>query len=169
MNIDSQQFVHLHVHSEFSLSDGIIRIDELIKKSKKQNFSSVAITDISNLFGLIKFYRAARENGIKPIIGVEINVVKDLESLSAPLVLLVKNKTGYINLTKLVSKSYIEGQRKGKPLIHLSWLEGKVEGIIALSGGQLGHVGQAILSSNQQLAESRVDAYRKIFRDDLST
>ena len=167
MNIDSQQFVHLHVHSEFSLSDGIIRIDELVKKSKKQNFSSVAITDISNLFGLIKFYRAARENGIKPIIGVEINVVKDMESLSAPLVLLVKNKTGYINLTKLVSKSYIEGQRKGKPLVHLSWLEGKVEGIIALSGGQSGHVGQAILSSNQLQAESIVDTYRRIFRDDF--
>ena len=101
-----QDFVHLHLHSEFSLSDGIIRIEDLVEKSSDLSFSAVALTDLTNLFGLIKFYRLARKQGIKPIVGSEIKVAKDLDSQSGSLVLLVINKTGYTNLTKLVSKAY---------------------------------------------------------------
>ena len=101
-----QEFVHLHLHSEFSLSDGIIRIEELVEKSSDLSFSAVALTDLTNLFGLIKFYRLARKEGIKPIVGSEIKVAKDLDSQAGSLVMLVKNKTGYTNLTRLVSKAY---------------------------------------------------------------
>ena len=77
-----QDFVHLHLHSEFSLSDGIIRIEDLVEKSSDLSFSAVALTDLTNLFGLIKFYRLARKQGIKPIVGSEIKVAKDLDSQS---------------------------------------------------------------------------------------
>ena len=160
-------FVHLHLHSEYSLSDGIIRIEELIERSKALNFPAIALTDLSNLFGLIKFYRLARNAGIKPIIGSEINLVKEKESSPSPLVLLIKNKKGYINLTKLVSKAFIEGQQKGEPLVHLSWLEDHAEGLIALSAGEKGHIGQALISDNIDLALKRIEYFKKIFEGDF--
>ncbi len=160
-------FVHLHVHSEFSLSDGIIRIDDLVNTSIEKNFSAVALTDLSNLFGLIKFYKSARAKGIKPIIGSEIQVIKDYDSIPGPLVLLVKNQTGYTNLTKLVSKAYVEGQKTGEPLVKLEWLSEFSDGLIALSGGQAGHIGQAIMASNYKLAESRTQYFKNIFGEDF--
>ena len=163
----SPGFVHLHVHSEFSLNDGIIRIDDLVKNSVEKKFSAVALTDLSNLFGLIKFYNSARAHGIKPIIGSEILVIKDYDSIPGPLVLLVKNQTGYTNLTKLVSKAYVEGQKKGDPLVKIEWLSEYSEGLIALSGGQEGHIGQAIMASNNKLAESRAEFLKGIFGKDF--
>ena len=159
-----QDFVHLHLHSEFSLSDGIIRIEDLVKKSSDLSFSAVALTDLTNLFGLIKFYRLARKQGIKPIVGSEIKVAKDLDSQSGSLVLLVINKTGYTNLTKLVSKAYVEGQVSGEPIVKLSWLEEYSEGLIALSGGINGHIGQSILGGNEALTNSRVDYFNNLFK-----
>ena len=163
----SPGFIHLHVHSEFSLNDGIIRIDDLVKNSVEKKFSAVALTDLSNLFGLIKFYNSARAHGIKPIIGSEILVIKDYDSIPGPLVLLVKNQTGYTNLTKLVSKAYVEGQKKGDPLVKIEWLSEYSEGLIALSGGQEGHIGQAIMASNNKLAESRAEFLKGIFGKDF--
>ena len=163
----NQGFVHLHVHSEFSLTDGIIRIDDLVKNTVEKNFSAVALTDLSNLFGLIKFYKSARAHGIKPIIGSEILVIKDYDSIPGPLVLLVKNQIGYTNLTKLVSKAYVEGQKKGEPLVKIEWLDEYSEGLIALSGGQEGHIGQAIMASNYKLAESRAQYFKNIFGEDF--
>ena len=130
--IETLDFVHLHVHSEYSLVDGIIRIEDLIDHSVNLGYHSVALTDLTNLFGLIEFYRSARKKGIKPIVGSEINVSKDKDSIAAPLVLLAANKQGYINLTKLVSKAYVEGQINGEPTVLFSWLEEYSEGIIAL-------------------------------------
>ena len=162
-----QDFVHLHLHSEYSLSDGIIRIEDLIERSSEYKFPAVALTDLTNLFGLIKFYRIAREKGIKPIVGCEIRLVKDEGSNGAPFVLLVKNKKGYTNLTKLVSKAYIEGQETGNPLVKIEWLADYSEGLIALSGGQNGHIGQALLLKNNNLAKKRVDYFKNIYRDDF--
>ena len=162
-----QEFVHLHLHSEFSLSDGIIRIEELVEKSSDLSFSAVALTDLTNLFGLIKFYRLARKEGIKPIVGSEIKVAKDLDSQAGSLVMLVKNKTGYTNLTRLVSKAYVEGQVSGEPIVKFSWLEEYSEGLIALSGGINGHVGQSILGGNEAQANSRVDYFKSLFKEDF--
>ena len=162
-----QEFVHLHLHSEYSLSDGIIRIEELISKASGQDFSAVALTDINNLFGLIKFYRLARTAGIKPIVGSEVKVSTDKDSQPGNLVLLVKNKTGYTNLTKLVSKGYVDGQESGEPIIKFEWLEEFSEGLIALSGGMNGHIGQSILSDNLKLANTRAEYFKNIFGDDF--
>ena len=165
--INKLDFVHLHLHSEYSLVDGIIRVDELVEHSLNHGYHSVALTDLTNLFGLIGFYRSARNKGIKPIVGAEINVAKDKDSLHAPLVLLAMNKQGYINLTKLVSKAYVEGQINGEPIVLFSWLEDFSDGIIALSGGMEGHIGNSILAGNKQLSESRVDFFKNIFKDNF--
>ena len=165
--MEAVNFVHLHLHSEYSLSDGIIRIEDLVNRTSEMGYPAVALTDLSNLFGLIKFYRLAREKGIKPIIGSEINLIKDIDSTPASLVLLVKNKTGYTNLTKLVSNAYIEGQDKGEPFVELSWLQDYSEGLIALSGGQNGHVGQALLTGNLKLASKRLNYFKNIFKEDF--
>ncbi|MCS5543809.1 MAG: DNA polymerase III subunit alpha [SAR86 cluster bacterium] len=165
--MEAVNFIHLHLHSEYSLSDGIIRIEDLVNRTLEMGYPAVALTDLSNLFGLIKFYRLAREKGIKPIIGSEINLIRDIDSTPASLVLLVKNKTGYTNLTKLVSNAYIEGQDKGEPFVELSWLQDYSEGLIALSGGQNGHVGQALLTGNLKLASKRLNYFKNIFKEDF--
>ena len=165
--LDNLDFVHLHVHSEYSLVDGIIRVDELLDRSIGLGYHSVALTDLTNLFGLIEFYRSARSRGIKPIVGSEINVAKDKDTIPAPIVLLAMNKQGYINLTKLVSKAYVEGQVNGDPIVLFSWLEEFAEGIIALSGGLEGHIGNSILAGNKQLSESRIDFFKKIYKDNF--
>ena len=160
-------FVHLHLHSEYSLSDGIIRINELVDRASTLQYSAVGLTDLTNLFGLLEFYRRSREKGIKPIVGAEINVIKDKDSLPAPLVLLVKDKQGYINLTKIVSKAYVDGQVNGEPLLELSLLKNYSEGLIALSGGMEGHVGQSIFAGNIPLTESRIKYFKSIFKEDF--
>ena len=106
------KFSHLNIHSQYSISDGLVRLDELSSKAKDLNFESVAITDDSNLFGFVKFYKEMRDKGIKPICGVNFNSVKDISdnSESGKLTLYAKNFEGYRNLTKLVSKSHIEGR-----------------------------------------------------------
>ena len=126
--VENLDFVHLHVHSEYSLVDGIIRVNELVDHTVKLGYHSIALTDLTNLFGLIEFCRSARKQGIKPIVGSEVYVAKDKDSVAAPLVLLAKNKQGYINLTKLVSKAYVEGQVNGDPIVLFNWLEEFSEG-----------------------------------------
>ena len=165
--VNNLDFVHLHVHSEYSLVDGIIRVNELVDHSVSLGYHSVALTDLTNLFGLIEFYRTARKKGIKPIVGSEINIAKDKDSIAAPLVLLAMNKKGYINLTKLVSKAYVEGQVNGNPIVLFSWLEEYADGLMALSGGMEGHIGNSILAGNEQLSESRIEFFKKIFKDNF--
>ena len=163
----SEEFVHLHLHSEYSLSDGIIRVEDLVNYSYENNFPAIALTDFSNLFGLIKFYRLARQKGIKPIVGCELNLTKEESNMGAPLILIVKNKEGYTNLTNIVSKSYIEGLQDGIPSVKVNWLKEYSEGLVALSGGQKGHIGQALLSRDLKLAKKRLDFFKEVFGDDF--
>ena len=165
--MERPDFVHLHLHSEYSLSDGIIRISELVSRASSLQYSAVGLTDLTNLFGLLEFYRSSREKGIKPIVGAEVNVIKDKDSLPAPIVLLVKDKKGYKNLTEIVSKAYIDGQVNGEPTVELSLLKDLSVGLIALSGGMEGHVGQSILAGNIPLAESRIKFFQQIFGEDF--
>ena len=167
MTVNAENFVHLHLHSEYSLTDGIIRIEELVERASELNFPAIALTDNSNLFGLIKFYRLAREKGIKPIVGSEIKLVGGESIAPAPMVLLVKNKKGYTNLTRLVSKAYIEGQMNGEPLVKIEWLKEFSDGLIALSGGQKGHIGQALLSNSISKAKKTIDFFSRIFEEDF--
>jgi len=121
-----------------------------------------AITDQSNLFALVKFYRAAQSAGIKPIIGVDVRLHHGADSTSR-LVLLCQNDIGYRNLTRLVSRSYTEGQVKDVPYLRHAWLKGATEGFIALSGGREGEIEQALLAGQAQLARQRLDEWNALF------
>jgi DNA polymerase-3 subunit alpha len=125
-------FVHLRLHTEYSLVDGTVRI----KAVAEAGMPAVAVTDQSNMFAMVKFYRAAMAAGVKPIIGVDM-WLRNPEQPTRPwrLVLLCKNREGYRHLTELVSRSYLKGQHQSIPMIERGWLAGKSAGLIALSGG----------------------------------
>ena len=133
-------FIHLRLHTEYSLVDGLIRIKSLVKQVAAAGMPAVAVTDMSNLFALIKFYKAALSAGIKPIVGVE-TWVRRLGGEPTRLVLLCQNLEGYRHLTRLVSRGYLEGQRRDVPILDLAWLEGNTTGLIALSGGHRATIG----------------------------
>jgi len=162
----STEFVHLHLHTEYSLVNSIIRIKSLVDQVVKDNMPAVAVTDQCNLFAMVKFYRRAIQVGIKPIIGVDAWIGNE-ENPNQPykLVLLCKDLQGYKNLAHLVSLSYTEGQRQGIPQIQKHWLQGHSNGLIALSGGCLGDVGQALINQDTSLATSRIDDWRSLFPD----
>jgi len=158
------QFVHLHVHSEYSLVNGIVRVKELVKTAKQTGMPAVAVTDQCNLFAMVKFYRAAINNGIKPIIGVDVWIANDKQpSQPYPLVLLCQNNEGYLNLTRLVSRSYIEGQHQGIPVLERDWLTGSTDGLIALSGGAQGDIGHALLNNDKPAATELLNRWSELF------
>lgn len=158
------EFVHLRLHSEYSLVDGIVKIKPLINELVEQGMPAVAITDQSNLFSLVKFYRSALNSGIKPIVGADIYIFNP-EDASQPfrLTLLVKNNTGYITLTELISKAYQEGQHLGIPMLRREWLEQNHGGLIALSGAMEGDIGRALLADDKQLAKKLADSWQQLF------
>src|SRR5688572_3302087 len=108
-------FVHLSLHTEYSLLDSTIRIDALMEAVKSAGMPAIALTDQSNLFALVKFYKEALKLGIKPLIGVDLRIAEDAQSEPSRLTLLCQNEQGYRNLTELVSRSYQHGQRNGVP------------------------------------------------------
>ncbi len=159
-------FVHLHVHSEYSLEDGLIKIDALANKIAEDAMPAVALTEQGNLFSAVKFYRAAQQAGVKPIIGVEIRINgrKDYRE-SSRLILLCQNYQGYKNLNYLITRSYQEGQYQGIASVQKQWLREHVEGLIALSGAQYGDVGQALLAGNYVQARNLLREWQAIFPD----
>ncbi|HHJ12890.1 MAG TPA: DNA polymerase III subunit alpha [Gammaproteobacteria bacterium] len=159
-------FVHLHLHTEYSLVDGTVRIKPLVQAVADAGMPAVAVTDQSNLFAMVKFYRAALAAGVKPIIGVDIRVRNPEQPLQPwRLVLLCKNRTGYRHLTELVSRSYLEGQHQSVPMVDAAWFEGATEGLIALSGGREGDVGEALLAGKRTLAAERLARWLALFPD----
>ncbi|MEW8626372.1 MAG: DNA polymerase III subunit alpha [Candidatus Thiodiazotropha sp.] len=159
-------FVHLRVHSEYSLVDGLVRVKPLVKQVAEQGMPAVALTDQSNLFALVRFYQAALAAGVKPIAGVDA-WIRNPDDVNTPyrLVLLVQNQVGYLNLTRLVSRSYREGQHLGRPLMERDWLVGNTEGLIALSAGRHGDVGRALLADHPALAEQLLKGWLELFGD----
>ncbi len=167
-------FIHLRVHTEYSLVDGVVRVKPLMAKlasnESQKSMLAVALTDQSNLFAMVKFTRAALAAGIKPLIGVDAlvrhgEVQGDAQEAPFQMVLLAQNNTGYLNLCKLISKSYLEGQLRGVPVMQAQWLEQGAEGIIALSGGRNGDIGRALLSGQTALAEQRLQHWLHCFND----
>jgi DNA polymerase-3 subunit alpha len=155
----SAKFVHLRLHSEYSLVDGLVRIKPLAAKVASLDMPAVALTDFNNFFGLVKFYKAAQGAGVKPILGAEVLVLDESgEGALTQLVLLIMDNVGYKNLTCLISKAYQEGQRQSVPTIRLDWLAELGDGLIALSGGRLGEVGVALVSGR------KVDAQQSLTR-----
>ena len=159
-------FIHLRVHTEYSLVDGVVRIKPLMQALAADEIPAIALTDQSNLFAMVKFTRAALGAGIKPIIGVDA-LVRYGDDQEAPfqMVLLAQNKTGYLNLSRLISKSYLQGQHRGVPIIQAEWIEQGAEGIIALSGGRQGDIGRALLSGQSDLAKQRLQSWASCFKD----
>ena len=156
------RFVHLRLHSEYSLIDGLVRIKPLVKAVAESSMPAVAVTDFTNFFALVKFYKAAQGAGVKPIAGADIRVVDD-DGNVGELLLLVQDAQGYRNLTELISRGYSEGQRQGTPHIHMRWLAECNEGLIALSGGIKSHMGIAITSGRKDDAAALLTAFMRMF------
>ena len=157
-------FVHLRLHTEYSLIDGIVRIKPLMSKVAELGMPAVAVTDFCNFFGLVKAYKAALGAGVKPIFGADFLISGLAETDRAlPLTLLVTSLEGYANLTRLISKAYQEGQRLGVPYIEYEWLTEFQEGLIALSGGREGQLGQLLLANKQELALEHASQWMALF------
>lgn len=157
-------FVHLHVHSEFSLADGIIRVPDLVAVAAKHGMPAVAVTDLGNLFGLVKFYRAAVAAGIKPVVGADTWLENPVDGHKPyRLTILCQDRTGYRNLCQLLTRAYTECQHAGRPCIRRDWFQQHGAGLIILSGAENGEIGQALLSGNHALAGQLADEYASLF------
>jgi DNA polymerase III subunit alpha len=156
-------FVHLRLHSEYSIADGLVRIDDLIKVAVKDRQPALAVTDLANLFGMVKFYKAARGKGIKPVVGCDVWITNDDDrDKPSRLLLLVKNNAGYLQLCELLAKASLENQHRGRAELRFEWLQEQHDknvaqnlepGLIALSGAHFGDVGIALDNSNLDLAK----------------
>ncbi len=161
-------FVHLRLHSEYSISDGLTRIDEAIARAVADGQPALAITDLANLFGMVKFYTAARGKGIKPIIGCDVWIgdedATDKNDGPARLLLLAKNRAGYLRLCELLSAAYLAPRRHGRAEITRTQLsQGDNSGLIALSGGPLGDIGQLLAAGKLDQADVRAQAWAQLF------
>lgn len=160
-------FVHLRCHSEYSIVDGIVRIDDYIKQAVADKIPALALTDLSNLFGAIKFYKAARSKGVKPIIGCDI-WLENTENRDQPsrLLLLCQSQAGYLLLCQLLSRAFLTNQYRGRAEFKREWfVECGTEGLILLSGAQAGDVGQACLQDNIALATKHAAGWQSLFPD----
>jgi DNA polymerase-3 subunit alpha len=159
-------FIHLHLHTEYSLANGTVRIPSLVSNAAALGMPAVAVTDQGNLFAMVKFYRAAMAAGLKPILGVDLWVADDASTgQPSRIVLLCKDRTGYLNLSQLVSRTYTEGQHAGLPVLDKSWLRGCTDGLIALSGGRAGDIGQALLAKKPERAQRLLEGWQQLFPD----
>ncbi|QPK64272.1 DNA polymerase III subunit alpha [Methylomonas sp. LL1] len=157
-------FVHLRIHTEFSLVDGIVRIKPLVKKLADYGMPAAAITEQSNMFSLVKFYKAAQGAGIKPLMGADVLVFNDDEPASPfRLTLLARNKQGYVTLTELISQGYQLGQHQGIPMLRKEWIAQNHEGLIVLSGAMEGDIGQALLAENAEQARQCAKFWNELF------
>ncbi|KKU93920.1 MAG: polymerase III, alpha subunit protein [Candidatus Jorgensenbacteria bacterium GW2011_GWA1_48_13] len=168
------KFVHLHVHSHYSLLDGLAKIDDLIKKTKELGMDSLALTDHGNLYGAIEFYKKARKEGIKPIVGVEaylapngrLNKRPKIDEARYHLILLAKNKTGWKNLVRLVTAAHLEGFYY-KPRIDKEILLKHAEGLVCLSGCFSGEISRLLSQGKMSEAEEAAKWYQSVFGGDF--
>src|SRR5579863_7123576 len=158
-------FIHLRLHSEYSLSDSVVRIPELVAAVADAGMPAVAVTDQNNLFAMVKFYREALQRGIKPIIGVDLSVREEGERREPSRVtLLCQTQQGYRNLARLLSRAYLESRERGVPRIERAWLTPEVlTGLIALSGALEGDVGRALVNGREADAERALEYWRSLF------
>ena len=159
-------FVHLRLHTEYSLVDSVVRIDSLVERAAAAGMPAVAVTDEQNLFAMVKFYRAALKAGVKPLIGVDLWLAEGERVPPSRLTLLCMHEAGYRNLTRLLSRAYLERSVRAKPLIERAWLDAtSTGGLIALSGGAEGDVGRALLAQKPAEAAARLGEWQQIFGD----
>src|SRR5919198_2813134 len=159
------RFVHLRMHSEYSVSDGIVRLDEAVARAAADGMPALALTDASNLFGMVKFYSAARAAGVKPIVGADCWLQNDADrDKPHRFALLCATRAGYLRLCKLLSQAWLKNQYRGRAEIsHLALEEAGTEGLIALSGAATGDVGQALLADHGAAAERVAAQWSRLF------
>lgn len=160
-------FIHLRLHSEYSIVDSIVRIDEAIAKALADNMPALALTDLANLFGLIKFYQSACSKGIKPIIGCDIWISNEIDrNRPSRALLLCQSYSGYLLLCRLLSRAYRENSYRGRAEFKKSWFEaheGGTDGLIMLSGAQHGEIGWHLLQNNLTAAETPAQEWAEMF------
>ena len=163
----SPNFINLRLHSEYSIVDGIVRIDAVVAQAVSEGMPALALTDLSNLFGMVKFYQAARDHGIKPIIGCDVWITNEADrDKPSRLLLLCQSHVGYLLLCRLLSRAYRENQHRGRPEIRKSWLnktDSGSDGLIALSGAHIGDIGLALAQNNPIQAEVLARDWAQLF------
>src|SRR4030065_2683270 len=157
-------FVHLRLHSEYSISDGMVRVDGAVAAAQSDAMPALALTDLNNFFGLIKFYKAARGKGLKPIAGCDVFISNDADrDRPHRLRLLCQSREGYLLLCRLLSRAFLETQHRGRAELRRAWFHEGATGLIALSGAHLGDVGCALLSGNVRQAEQFAREWAGLF------
>ena len=157
------QFVHLRLHSEYSIIDGLVRIPGLMKRASELQMPAVALTDFSNLFALVKFYRSAIAHGLKPIIGADVLVADKEQQERYRIVLLCMSNTGYKHLTDLLTRAYLEGQQGGQPTVDREWIDELNEGLLVLSGAKEGDLGKLIAKQDEQRIDECINHWKQYF------
>ncbi len=159
-------FVHLRLHSEYSISDGMVRVGEAVEMAKRDGMPALALTDLNNFFGLIKFYKKARSAGLKPVVGCDVFITNDADrERPYRLLLLCQSVDGYLLLCSLLSRAYLENQHRGRAELRREWLHQGTGGLIALSGAHLGDTGSALLSGNQDQARQFAQEWASLFNN----
>ncbi len=160
----ASNFVHLRLHTEYSLADSLVRIKPLVKKVAELGMPACAITDQCNFYGLIKFYKAAQGAGLKPIAGSDFLLANsDSEGKPSLITLLAMNNTGYKNIIALISRAWREGQQQGIAYLQRDWIGPCSEGVIALSGGKFGDIGLALMAGRQGPARELLEGWMADF------
>lgn len=160
------RFIHLRVHSDFSMVDGLQKIGPIVSAAAANNMPALALTDQMNMCGLVRFYGSAHGKGIKPIVGADFWVQSDeLGDEQFRLTLLAMDNDGYQNITLLISRGYQRGHVQGRPVIDKAWLAEHAKGVIVLSGGREGDVGKFLLKGNRQMVEQCLAFYQAHFPD----
>ena len=169
-SLSPPRFVHLRLHSEYSVTDGLTRLDEAVAQAVADGMPALALTDLANLFGMVKFYGAARAAGIKPIVGCDAWVAEEAASIPDPgrtnpsrLLLLAKNRTGYLRLCELLSAAYLRPRCHGRAEIPLAAFTGDNSGLIVLSGAHGGAIGQWLAADKFDKAAAAARHWAALF------
>ncbi|MFN3595298.1 MAG: DNA polymerase III subunit alpha, partial [Thiobacillaceae bacterium] len=163
--MSAPQFVHLRLHSEFSIHDGIVRVEDALARAREDGMPALALTDLANVFGMVKFYTAARKLGVKPLIGCDVWVAPPA-AVDKPhrMLLLVQDRRGYLTLCELLTRAYRSNIHRGRAVISPDWFDTLgTDGLIALSGGHLGDVGMALLNDAQATARELAGRWARRF------
>ncbi len=157
-------FVHLRLHSEFSITDGIVRIDEAVARAAADGMPALAITDLANVFGMVKFYKAARAAGVKPVIGCDVWITNESErDKPHRLLLLTQSRPGYLRLSELLTRAWLENQYRGRAELRKAWFGEGTEGLIALSGAMQGDIAAALLQDHREPAKRLATEWARLF------
>lgn len=160
------KFIHLNLHSEYSVVDSILRIPKIMDTLKTSHSPAVGITDFNNMYAAIKFYKSALAAGIKPLMGAEVLVLDEQDNDKFySITFLCINNQGYLNLSELISLAHQKGYHKTQPMVRESWIEQYNEGLIAISNNMRGDIGQMILNKKLDAAANKIDYWKRIFAD----